>query len=64
MREAYEAWFKERFGFPPMPIHSRTVDFCWEGYQAGAGTMRNKPLDLEVSTKGASMYRIEIVPDD
>lgn len=35
MREEYEAWFIGKFGFPPMPIHSRVLDFCWAGYQAG-----------------------------
>lgn len=35
MREEYEAWFTEKFGYPPMPQHSRVLDFCWHGYQAG-----------------------------
>ena len=45
MREEYEAWFIGKFGFPPMPIHSRVLDFCWEGYQAGVESM-NKPVNL------------------
>ena len=47
MREAYEAWFKETFGFPPMPIGSRVVDFCWEGYQAGVESMRQRVTSTE-----------------
>lgn len=35
MREEYEAWFIGKFGYPPMPQHSRVLDFCWHGYQAG-----------------------------
>ena len=42
MRKAYEAWFKDKFGFPPMPINSRFIDFCWEGYQAGVQSMRQQ----------------------
>ena len=64
MREDYEAWFKERFGFPPMPIHSRVLDFCWEGYKAGAASMRNKLSDMKLRTKGRRANRLEIFQDD
>ena len=47
MREAYEAWFKEKFGLPPMPIHSRVIDFCWEGYQAGVESLRQQLAERE-----------------
>lgn len=38
LRAEYEAWFIGKFGYPPMPIHSRVLDFCWHGYQAGAAS--------------------------
>ena len=64
MREAYETWFKEKFGFPPMPIHSRVMDFCWEGYQAGVESMRRELAEMKVRTKGRRAYRFDIFPDD
>jgi len=64
MRESYEAWFKERFGFPPMPIHSPKIDFCWEGYQAGVESKRQKLSALKVRTKGGRAHRFEILPND
>jgi hypothetical protein len=64
MREDYEAWFIGKFGFPPMPIHSRVLDFCWEGYQAGrkANEFESEPVPtmeaaLDAFVDGISLYR-------
>ena len=64
MRQDYEIWFKEKFGFPPMPIHSRVMDFCWEGYQAGVESMHRELAEMKVRTKVRRAYRFDIFPDD
>ena len=51
MREEYEAWFTAKFGFPPMPIHSRVLDFCWLGYQAGQEPLRQQVAEAQAVIK-------------
>lgn len=51
MREEYEAWFTAKFGFPPMPIHSRVLDFCWLGYQAGQEPLRQQVAEAQAEIK-------------
>lgn len=46
MREEYEEWFIGKFVFPPMPIHSRVLDFCWVGYQAGRKNSESEIAEL------------------
>lgn len=57
MREEYERWFIEKFGYWPISINSRVIDFCWEGYQAGrkhskseTGMLGRKPLSPDQQT--------------
>ena len=58
MRAEYEAWFTKKSGCPPMAIDSRQIDFCWQGYQAGAESLSQQ---LAASQSHSVMLRDALI---